>query len=262
MMPAATGQFRAATGAFKVPDDEYLKESGTFTKITDTEDHSEAAPGSTAGAFQLVARNRYLLLMALLVLLLNWVNTSGEFILSAFVTDAAARASEAGGATTEEIIGRFYSGFQGTVNLLGLVLQLFVVSRVIKHLDIPAALLILPVVSFAAYALILFVPILAAVRWAKTGENATDYSLNNTVRQALFLPTTREEKYKAKQVVDSLSQRGGDVLASLTWLAGTALLGLAYTQLALVNLLLVGVWLVTAVLIGRRYRRLVAVTGP
>jgi AAA family ATP:ADP antiporter len=199
--------------------------------------------------------------MALLVLLLNWVNTSGEFILAAFLTDRAQQAVVSGVATEAEVYGQFYSGFQGTVNLLGMLLQLFVVSRVIKYLKIPAALLILPLVAFAAYSLILFVPLLAAVRWAKTAENSTDYSLNNTVRHALFLPTTREEKYKGKQVVDSFSQRAGDVMAALTWLGGTALLGLAYTQLAAVNLLLVGAWIVVAVLVGRRYRRLVALTG-
>jgi AAA family ATP:ADP antiporter len=260
-MPAATGQFRAATGEFRVPDDAYQKESGTFRAITSAEAVADEPPKSTGGAFELVWRNRYLLLMALLVLLLNWVNTSGEFILSAFITDAADRAVASGVATEEEIIGRFYSGFQGTVNLVGMLVQLFLVSRIIKYLKIPVALLILPVVSFTAYSLILFVPLLGAVRWAKTGENATDYSLNNTVRHALFLPTTREEKYKAKQVVDSFSQRAGDVMAAVTWLGATALLGLAYTQLAAVNLVLVGVWLVVAVLIGRRYKRLAAVTA-
>jgi AAA family ATP:ADP antiporter len=252
VMPAATGQFRAATGQFKVPSEEYQKESGLFKAVTDeAAPDANEPPQSTGGAFQLVFRNRYLLLMALLVLLLNWVNTSGEFILSAFLTDAADKAVASGAATEEEVLGRFYSGFQGTVNLLGLVVQLFVVSRVIKHLNIPSALLILPFVSFAAYSLILFVPVLAAVRWAKTAENATDYSLNNTLRHALFLPTTREEKYKAKQVVDSFSQRAGDVLAAVTWLGGTALFGLAYTQLAMVNLVLVAVWIAIAVLIGR-----------
>ncbi len=257
-MPAATGQFRAATGEFRAPDAKYKRESGTFQKITSEEVAADEPPKSTGGAFQLVLRNRYLLLMALLVLLLNWVNTSGEFILSAFITDAADRAVAAGEATREEVLARFYSGFQGTVNLLGMLLQLFVVSRIIKHLNIPVALLILPLVSFAAYSLILFVPLLVAVRWAKTGENATDYSLNNTVRHALFLPTTREEKYKGKQVVDSFSQRAGDVLAALTWLGGTALLGFAYTQLAAVNLVLVVVWIIVAVLIGRRYKRIAA----
>ena len=259
--PAATGQFRAATGEFRAPDAEYQKESGTFRAITSEEVVADEPPKSTGGAFQLVWRNRYLLLMALLVLLLNWVNTSGEFILSAFITDTAERAAAEGVATEEEVLGRFYSGFQGTVNLVGMLVHLFLVSRIIKYLKIPAALLILPLVSFAAYSVILFVPLLAAVRWAKTGENATDYSLNNTVRHALFLPTTREEKYKAKQVVDSFSQRAGDVMAAVTWLGATALLGFAYTQLAAVNLVLVGIWIIVAVLIGRRYRRLAAVTA-
>jgi AAA family ATP:ADP antiporter len=230
-MPAATGQFRAPTGEYRALTAEYRRESGLFEAVSSDR-----------------------------VLLLNWVNTSGELILSAFVTDAAARAASDGVRTEAEVIGQFYSTFQGTVNLLGMLLQLFIVSRVIKYFNVPAALLVLPIVSFAAYSVILFVPFLAAVRWAKTAENSTDYSLNNTVRQALFLPTTREEKYKAKQVVDSLSQRAGDVLAASTWLGGSLLLGLAYTQLAAVNLVLVVVWLAVAVLIGRRYRRLVAAT--
>ncbi len=260
-MPAATGQFRAATGEFRVPHEEYQRESGTFEAISkERETEVDEPPQSTGGAFQLVWRNRYLLLMAVLVLLLNWVNTSGELILSAFVTDVADRAAASGEGTQEAIIGRFYSLFQGTVNLLTMLIQLFVVSRVIKHLGVPAGLLVLPIVAFTAYSVMLLVPILAAVRWAKTAENSTDYSLNNTVRHALFLPTTREEKYKAKQVVDSFSQRAGDVLAALTWLGGTLVLGVAYTQLAAFNLVLIGGWLVVAVLIGRRYRRLDAIT--
>ena len=261
-IPAATGQFRAATGEFRVPGEEYRKESGAFRAVSKEQDSmTTEPPRSTGGAFALVWRNRYLLLMAVLVLLLNWVNTSGEFILSAFVKDVAERAAASGVAAEADVYGRFYSGYQGTVNLVGMLLQLFVVSRVIKYLNVPAALLILPIVSLAAYSLVAFVPLLLAVRWAKTAENASDYSLNNTVRQALFLPTTREEKYKAKQVVDSFSQRAGDVLASLTYLGGTVVLGLAYTHLAFVNLLLVAVWLFVAVLIGRRYRRLDALTG-
>ena len=219
-------------------------------------------PTSTGGAFQLVFRNRYLLLMAMMVLLLNWVNTGGENILSAFVTDAADRAvatGDAAGRTAEELINRFYSGYQGTVNLVGMLLQLFVVSRIIKYLSVPRAILFLPLVAFVGYTVILVVPLLGVLRWAKTAENATDYSLNNTVRQALFLPTTREEKYKAKQVVDSIAQRVGDVLAAVTWFGGTVALGLGYKELAAVNLGLVAIWLVIAVLIGRRYRRLESV---
>lgn len=262
-LPAATGQFRAVTGELKAPSREYQIASGTFKTLDPEEEvpDTDAPPPSTGSAFQLVWRNRYLLLMGVLVLLLNWVNFGGELIFSAFVTDAAERAAAAGTGTKEAVIGHFFSVYQGTVNLVTMLLQLFLVSRIIKYLKIPAALVILPIVALTAYSLILFIPLLAAVRWAKTAENATDYSLNNTVRHALFLPTTREEKYKGKQVVDAVGQRAGDVMAALTWLALTSVLGMGYRQVAIVNLALVVVWLVVAVMIGRRYRRLVAATA-
>lgn len=265
-MPAATDQFRAASGEFRVPEAKYRTESGTFRPVTaeDAEPTTEKAPPSTGSAFRLVFRSRYLVLIALLVLCLNWVNTGGENIVGAFFLGAANRvvdAGQAGGLSIEELVSQRFSNYQGTVNLVAMILQLLVVSRVIKYLGVPAALLVLPLVAFAAYSLIAFVPVVAAVRWAKTAENSTDYSLNNTVRHALFLPTTREEKYKGKQAVDSFFQRAGDVMAAITWFGGTLLLGLAYHQLALVNLGVVAIWIVIAILIGRRYRRLAAVTA-
>ena len=85
-MPAATGQFRAATGEFRAPREEYRQESGIYRAVVEPpeDEAADEPPKSTGGAFQLVFRSRYLLLMAMLVLLLNWVNTGGENILAAF----------------------------------------------------------------------------------------------------------------------------------------------------------------------------------
>jgi ATP:ADP antiporter, AAA family len=56
------------------------------------------------------------------------------------------------------------------------------------------------------------------VRWIKTAENATDYSIMNTARQLLWLPTSTDEKYKAKQAIDGFFVRSGDVLsAAIVW---------------------------------------------
>ena len=90
-------------------------------------------------------------------------------------------------------------------------------------------------------------------RWAKTAENSTDYSLQNTVRNMLFLPTTRAEKFKAKQAIDSFFVRAGDVLAALLVLGGTTLIGLAPRGFALVNVGIAILWVVLAWFIGRRY---------
>lgn len=217
-----------------------------------------AAPVGPGGAFQLVFRSRYLILLAFLMLVLNWVNTTGEYILGKTVSAAAARAVEAGtsgGLSEGEMIGKFYSDFFAVVNLAGLLVQLFVVSRIIKFLGVSKALLFLPVIALGSYSLLAFFPILSVVRWAKTAENSIDYSLQNTVRQALFLPTSREAKYKAKQAIDTFFVRAGDVLSAALVFAGTTWFAFSTGQFALVNMGLAGVWLVLAVFIGREYRR-------
>ena len=76
------------------------------------------------------------------------------------------------------------------------------------------ALLALPLIALGGYAIIAAGVGFAVVRWIKTVENATDYSIMNTARQLLWLPTTREEKYKAKQAIDTFFVRGGDLLSA------------------------------------------------
>ncbi|NKB70806.1 MAG: MFS transporter [Candidatus Latescibacteria bacterium] len=224
-------------------------------------DEAEEEPIGSEGAFKLVLENKYLLLIALLMLLLNWVNTTGEYILGRTVQQAAAEAvaaGQAGGLSEGEYIGRFYASFFKVVNLVGLVVQLFLVSRIIKVVGIRVGLLILPVIALGGYLILAFVPILAVVRWAKTAENATDYSLQNTVRQALFLPTTREQKYKAKQAIDTFFVRAGDVMSAVLVYIGVNWLAFNTQQFALVNLALVVVWLFLALKIGRGYNALTA----
>jgi AAA family ATP:ADP antiporter len=218
------------------------------------------APIGRQGAFRLVMRNRYLLLIALLMLFLNWVNTTGEYILGRVVSRTAADAVTAGltgGLTEGEWIGTFYSQFFSVVNAVALTAQLFLVSRILKYLGVRIALLILPIIALGGYALLAFYPILSAVRWAKTAENATDYSLQNTVRNVLFLPTTREQKYKAKQAIDTFFVRVGDLLSAALVFVGTTWLAFRTEQFAMVNLALVVVWLFIAVQIGREHQKLI-----
>jgi AAA family ATP:ADP antiporter len=263
ILPAATEQFRAETGEYKIPEADYKAESGHFKTIS-AETPEQDSPKSTGGAMQLVFRSRYLLLIACLMMLLNWVNSTGEFILGRTVEQAAAAAvadGTAGGLTEQDFVRNFYGAFFSVVNLAALLGQLFLVSRIIKHFGMRVALLILPVIALVGYTILAFFPILVAVRWAKTAENATDYSLQNTVRNVLFLPTTREEKYKAKQAIDSFFWRAGDLLSAVLVLVGVNILMFQTQHFAMFNLVLVAIWLVLAVFIGRRYVRLAAATA-
>jgi ATP:ADP antiporter, AAA family len=225
---------------------------------------SAAAPAvskapSKAGAFTMVFKTRYLLLMALMLMLLNWVNTTGEYILGSIVKETANQmlaSGQYGGLTEEQMIGDFYSKYFTAVNVLGLLLQLFVVSRVVRHLGVPWAIMILPMISLGAYNILAFYPLLYAVLTAKVLENSTDYSLNNTVRNMLFLPCTYEQKFSAKQAIDSFFVRMGDVLSALLVFVGTTFLSLHARGFAVVNALIVALWLVLAWRVGHSYQRL------
>ena len=200
--------------------------------------------------FTLVLQDRYLLFIGLLLLLTNIVNTTGEYILSSKVAEA----SLAAGGDPERFIGGFYSNFFTAVNALGAILQLFAVSRILRFAGVRGALFVLPVIALGGYAMIAMGSMLGMIRIAKIIENSTDYSLQNTTRQALFLPTSRAAKYKAKQAIDTFFVRAGDVSSAGLVFLGTSL-GFATRHFALLNLGFVLLWLAFALIIGREYKR-------
>ena len=216
--------------------------------------HHPEQPLAGAGGFSLMFHDRYLLLIGILSLLLNWVNTTGEYILDRTLLSVATADAAAQGVSPEVFIGQFKAAYFSWVNIIGVVLQLFVVSRIFKYVGVRGALYVLPVVAFGAYAILFAVPVLGLIRVAKVGENSVDYSIQNTARQALFLVTTREQKYKAKAVIDGFMVRCGDVAS-----AGVVGLGqwlsFGTKVFALINIGLVLVWLVLVVVIGREHHR-------
>src|SRR5690606_11767156 len=91
-------------------------------------------------------------------------------------------------------------------------------------------------------------------------ENATDYSINNTARQVLWLPTSVDMKYRAKPAIDTFFVRGGDGLAAATILVGVQLLDLTTRGFFAFNLSLGLLWLGLAALVARDHARMVG--GP
>jgi AAA family ATP:ADP antiporter len=124
-----------------------------------------------------------------------------------------------------------------------------------KFCGVPASLFFLPFIALSGYTTIAFMPVLAYIQFAKITENSTDYSLQNTARQALFLPTTREEKYKAKAAIDTFFVRAGDVLSTVLVFLSVQF-ALTVQALSVVNVILVAPWLLLVVGIGRSYKTL------
>lgn len=248
------------------------------------------APG---GGFQLVFQNRYLLLMACMILVTNVVNTTGEYILANAAksfsqqqvpslsaehkveirtrvellhsSDTAADLSRALAVAEEmalrgarsEAIGAFYGKFFFWVNLAGVLIQMFLVSRIFKYAGLRAALFVLPLIAFGGYAAIALFGGLTVLRIAKTAENSVDYSLQNTVKQALFLPTSREAKYKAKAAIDTFFVRFGDTASAGIIFLGLHSFGLGPKSFALVNVGLVSIWILLCVWTAREHKKLV-----
>jgi AAA family ATP:ADP antiporter len=210
---------------------------------------------ASGDGFAIVFRDRYLTWIAILIVLLNVVNSTGEFLLGDLVTNQAHALHPGDAAAQKQFVGSFYGSFFANVNLLGLLLQLFAVSRLLPRLGVRGSLYVMPTISLISYSMVALVPALGLIRWGKTLENATDYSLQNTLRQALFLPTSREAKYKAKAAIDTFFMRFGDVLQ-----AGLVRLGaqihLAVSGFAWVNVGLTLLWFYAVTRLAREHRRM------
>lgn len=261
--------------------------------LADQEESAAEEPLAEGGGFQLVFQTRYLLLIACMILVTNVVNTTGEYILAnaakthaetqvpeltadqraearMLVDAAAAGRSESERAAAlaaaedkalrgarSEVIGAFYGQFFFWVNLVGVLVQMFVVSRIFKYLGVRAALFVLPVIAFGGYAAIAFIGGLSVLRIAKTAENSVDYSLQNTIKQALFLPTSREAKYKAKAAIDTFFVRFGDTASAAIVFVGLHMLGFGPRAFALVNIGLISAWILLNLGISREHKKLV-----
>jgi AAA family ATP:ADP antiporter len=208
---------------------------------------------SSRGSFEIVSSYRYLRLIAIMVVLLNVVNTGGEFLLSKLVMSEAERAAVGAAdpvGTQQAFIGQFYGTYYAWVGLIGLILQSFVVSRLFRWLGVRGALFLLPAIALGGYGLLAALPALSIALTTKILENSTDYSVENTARHALFLPVSRDAKYKAKTAIDTFFFRTGDMTqAGVVWL-GTSF---AFTtrHFAITNVLFIAMWLGITFLLSR-----------
>jgi AAA family ATP:ADP antiporter len=228
-------------------------------------------PGPSNGLL-LVVHSPYLMRIALLLVLLNLVNTTGEFILGAGVTAEAKRAFAAAVAGSpglpreqflDQFVGKFYAELFTLVNISTVLLQALIASRLVRWFGIAGVLLALPTVALGAYGLIAAGAGLVVIRYAKVAENSFDYSIMNTARAMLWLPTTRVEKYAGKQAIDTFFVRLGDMLSAGVVFAASLALGgeldenpLAPRLFAGLNLVVIALWFALAASLVRRYRRM------
>jgi AAA family ATP:ADP antiporter len=227
------------------------RRAGSPGQKTDDPHHDE--PLAHDHVARILSRDKYLLLIAGLTVLLNWVRSNGDYLLDRTLLATLAEA-KASGLDASTVVTSFKANYFEWVNITGVVLQLFVVSRVMSRLGVRNALLALPAVAFLEYGMYLVVPVLSVFFVAKVGESSLEYSLQNTARQALFLVTSRVEKYVGKTVVDTVVVRAGDAMTALVVWAGTRA-AVSTQAFATLNLVLITIWITIVFAIGRENAR-------
>lgn len=214
----------------------------------DRTDHA----GRWLGGFVLIGRSPYLAGIAALVVLLNWINTTGDYVLSNWLVELARREAPDAQAV---YIGRFMGNFCSMFTLIGFLIQLLLVSRIILLAGLARALMVAPVCFVAGYLLIGIVPVFMLLQSVLVVQRGLDYSLLNTTRNALLLPTSREAKYQAKTAIDTFFYRVGDLLSTLSIFVGLKLLGEGRIQFLWMILVLSVTMALVAWLVGREYSR-------
>ncbi|MDH5641533.1 MAG: MFS transporter, partial [Nitrospira sp.] len=139
---------------------------------------------------------------------------------------------------------RLFSVLDFATNLFTWVMQLFFTNRVIGRFGLVAGLLFLPAISLVGFLGIALWPTLAVYVAFSVLRRMGEYALSKPSREVLFTVLSREEKYKAKNFIDTAISRGGD--ASTAWVVtGVKALGATTTHIAwaLVPLMLVWAWI-------------------
>ncbi len=237
---------------------------GHPSQVTQSRWHEPAAP-TNEGAFSLILRHRYLMATAIMMLVFNWVVASGDNLLFGLVqkmleTDLTNGTVVPGTPEFSRLLKNattaFYSDLYFWINLLGLFLQAFIVSRLVELGGFRLLVMTTPLISLAAYVSMAVAPVLGLVKAVKIAENSSNYSIQNTARHMLWLPTTKAMLYQAKPAVDTFFVRFGDGLAAATVLVGTRVLDLTLLQFVYINIGLVVIWLFLSAYIGREHRRM------
>ncbi len=217
-------------------------------------DAAPEKPEKEVNAISMVLGSPYLRLIAAMTLILNLVNSNNEWILDKLF-----------GLQGDGDSRTFYADFYFWQNLLTAFIQFFITGRIQRRFGARVALLFLPLVGMLGGSAFLLVPTLAVIRGMKIAENATDYSIQSNTREFLYLPTTKLEKYAAKNVNDTFVVRMGDLVAAGSIeVAKILILQIPEAGLKVlvgVNLVLAAAWLFIVVRIGVLNGRLMQERG-
>jgi len=211
-----------------------------------SESTQAAIGGSIWAGIRMVVHSPYLLGICLLMLLFTTLATFLYFMQAQIIRDAF---------VDSEQRTAVFASIDFAVNALSLVLQVFLTSRLIKWFGIAAVLAIIPVMLAIGFTLLSVSPVLMVLLAVQIIRRAGNYAVMRPVREMLYVVLSREEKYKAKNVIDTVVYRAGDAVSAWVY-AGMRSLGMSVSGIAFIAVPLAILWAWIAFGLGRQQTKL------
>ena len=208
------------------------------------EDRDAKLGGSALAAFRQVASSPYLSLIALFVFLLTWVSTFLYLEQQAMVAVVF---------DSRDARTLFFSRIDFWVQAGSLVMQIFVFGRLYRWLGFRALIVSVPILMMLGFAALALFPSFAVLVAVMVVRRIGEYSITRPSRDILYTTVTREERYKAKSLIDTFVYRGGDATSASAHAIVKATFGLGLSGIAWCGAALAALWAVVALVLGTKH---------
>jgi AAA family ATP:ADP antiporter len=206
----------------------------------------ETASAAWEGA-KLVFRSKYLVAIAGIIACYELVSNVVDFQLASTVENTIKAPLEKDA----------FFGYVGQIIGIGSIgVQFLMTGWVMQRFGIRLALLFLPVALLGGSVGFLLLPSLFFAAAMSVSDNALNYSINQSAKEALYVPTSKDVTYKAKAFIDMFVQRFGKMLSVFLNLVLVATVVEEVRWLSLITLAMSAIWLMSVRYVSKTYRRM------
>ena len=201
--------------------------------------------GNMFDGFRALFTSSYLMNQAFFMLLMTWIATIGYFLQTELVTKAFTDIASRTQALADIDL---------VVNICSALVLIFGMSRFITRFGVTGSLVLNPILMAVSFVLMALSPTLLMLQAMQVVRRVTQYAIARPSREICFTVVEQESRYKAKNVIDTVVYRLGDLTAA--WVqAGLRLLGFGMGGALGLGLLASGVWALSAWTLGQQYER-------
>lgn len=188
-------------------------------------------------------RSPYLLGICVFMLLFTTTSTVLYFQQAEIVRDAFTSSGER---------TRIFAVMDLAVSTLTIACQILATGRIVKKFGVTATLMVLPAITILGFTALALAPTVALLVAFQIVRRSSDYAITRPAREVLYTVVTREQKYKAKNFIDTVVYRGGDAVSGWLYEGLARGLGLDIATIAILCVPVSILWMAVAWGLGRR----------